>query len=348
MKENQYIKESINQIDIPVNKLNSIIDQSFANERKLQRKTPLKRGLKYVATAVAISTIVVFSATVSPAFANFVQQFPLIGQAFEHFISKEDYYEEYEKMSTDIFATEQSNDVPLIIEQAFYDGNTVILSYIIKTKERWEFPVFNQLPTVNAHFDGIAYDSEYVEGLGYVGMMRVDVHDPDKDPVMVTWEPEAISTFEGDEKVEGDWKFEFPLEATETHKVSINKKVTKDLVTVELVDVIKTNVNMSINYIQDIDPALHEHWEAVEAELVAVDNLGNRYEVPYNGGRGIVDGDSREDMIWNATIHGLNPEATSITFYPFATVSYYRSENDSDSKRINFDPITIKMDVFTK
>ncbi|WP_332651516.1 hypothetical protein [Lysinibacillus sp. 54212] len=78
---------------------------------------------------------------------------------------------------------------------------------------------------------------------------------------------------------------------------------------------------------------------AVEAKLSAVGNLGEKYEVPYNGGSGTKDGDSCEDLTWNATIHVLDPGATSITFYLFA----HRSNSQSDFKRIDFDPITIKL-----
>ena len=82
-----------------------------------------------------------------------------------------------------------------------------------------------------------------------------------------------------------------------------------------------------------------EHLSISFGGLRAVDNLGNEYEVPYNSGSGIVDGDSSEDISWNATIHGLNPEATTITFYPFA----HTSNDINDSKRIDFEPITIEL-----
>ena len=62
--------------------------------------------------------------------------------------------------------------------------------------------------------------------------------------------------------------------------------------------------------------------------------------MPYNGGTGTKDGDSSEDITWNATIHGLDPEATSITFYPFAHVS----NSQSDNKRIDFDPIIVELE----
>lgn len=92
--------------------------------------------------------------------------------------------------------------------------------------------------------------------------------------------------------MKGDWYFEFSLSKLEGKQIVINEQVNKEGVTVELIDAIKTDVNLTINYLQDIDPAVHERWNYVEAELSAIDNLGNKYEVPYNGGSGTKDGDS--------------------------------------------------------
>lgn len=81
-----------------------------------------------------------------------------------------------------------------------------------------------------------------------------------------------------------------------------------------------------------------ESFAYVEAELYAIDNLGNEYKVPYNGGEGIVGSGSSEDILWNATIHGLDKKATSITFYPFAHIS-----NENYSKKVDFEPITVNL-----
>lgn len=57
-----------------------------------------------------------------------------------------------------------------------------------------------------------------------------------------------------------------------------------------------------------------------------------------NQGKGLADSDSSEDILWNATIHGLDKKTTSITFYPFAHIS-----NGTKSNRIDFDPITVNL-----
>ena len=111
-------------------------------------KFSFKRMVKYTAVVGILSICTVSSAYVSPAFANFVTQIPVIGHAFDYFILQEDYYQAYEEISTDIGIVEKSNGVEIIIEKAFYDGNTVTLSYVMRAEEDLGlFPTFENLPT---------------------------------------------------------------------------------------------------------------------------------------------------------------------------------------------------------
>lgn len=334
MNEQDRFKEAMNEISVPSKELDAILADAFKQEKK-QQKFPFIRIVKYTAAVGILSMGLISSAYVSPAFANFVTNIPIIGQAFDYFIQLEDYYQAYEEISTDIGLVQESNGIEIIIEKAFYDGNTVTLSYVIRGEEDLgSSPTFENLPT-NIMNGG--YEGGYVNGVGYVGMMTLSMRDKTQEKVNIEWRPQAIHS--GEKVMKGDWYFEFSLSKLEGKQIVINEQVNKEGVTVKLIDAIKTEVNLTINYLQDIDPAVHERWNYVEAELSAIDNLGNNYEVPYNSGYGTVDGDSSEDITWNATIHGLDPEATSITFYPFAHVS----KSQSDNKRIDFEPITIEL-----
>lgn len=334
MSEQNQIKKTINEIVVPSKELDAILSDAFQKEKR-HVKFPFIRVAKYIVVAGILSMCIVSSAYVSPAFANFVTQIPIIGQAFDYFILQEDYYQAYEEISTDVGLVEKSNGVEIAIEKAFYDGNMVTLSYVIRSNEDLSlFQGFKNLPN---NFGNSGYKGDIVDGVGFVGMMTLSVRDNAKDKVNVKWKPKAI--FLDEHMIEGDWKFEFSLNKIEGKHIAIHERVSQDGVSVEIIDAIKTDVNLTVNYLQDVDPSLHQKWSSVEAELNAVDNLGNEYKVPYNGGGGTKGGDSSEDITWNATIHGLNPEATSITFYPFAHVS----NSQSDYKRIDFNPITINL-----
>lgn len=335
MTEQNRFKEVINEIPVPSEELDAILIDAFKQEKKII-KFPFKRMVKYTAVVGILSICTISSAYVSPAFANFVTQIPVIGHAFDYFILQEDYYQAYEEISTDIGLVEKSNGVELIIEKAFYDGNTVTLSYVLRTEEDLgSFPTFENLPT---NISNAGYEGEYVDGVGYVGMMTLSMLEDAKETVNVIWKPSSISS---DQKtIEGDWQFAFSLNALKGSHISINEQVSKEGITVELIDAIKTDVNLTVNYLQNVKPSVHNNWMYVEAELYAIDNLGNEYKVPYTGGTGTKGGDSSEDITWNATIHGLAQEATSITFYPFAHVS----NSQSDNKRIDFEPIIVELE----
>lgn len=338
MKERNEVKEAFNEIPVPTEKLDTILADAFMVKKKA-RKPFLKRFIKYSAAAIILSIGMVTSMNMSPAFASFVTQIPIMGQAFEHFILQEEYYEAYEEISTDIGVSSESNGVEMIIEKAFYDGNGVTFAFVVRNNENLKsFPEFDNFASVqNMRVHNWGYEGEFIDGVGFVGMMTFNGVNDMKDVVNINWEIKSI-TF--DEKtIHGDWKFAFSLDKLKGTVIDIDEQLSKEGVTVKLLDAIQTDVNLSINYLQDVAPAVLDKWSAVEAELFAIDNLGNEYEVPHNGGSGTEDGVTPEDITWNATVHGLDPDATSITFYPFA----HLSNTQDDWIRVDFDPIVVEL-----
>lgn len=336
MKEQNDFKKALDEIPVPTEKLDAILTDAFKRKTK---KFTLKRWMKYSVAVAVLSLGMITSANLSPTFANFMTQIPIMGHAFEYFILQEDYYEAYEDISTNVGISAESNGIELIIEQAFFDGNTVTLSYVLRTEEKFdELPTFANVPLVEGKWNSMDEDTEYVEGVGYVGMITVLNRENLKDVVNVSWNPKSI-TF-GDKTIDGDWKFTFSLDQLAGTHIAINEQLSKDGVTVKLIDAIKTDVNLTIKYKQEVLPSILDEWDGVEAELSAIDNLGNEYEVPYN--EGVVKGDeiTNEDFTWNATIHGLNPDATSIIFYPFA----HLSNIEGHSVRIDYDPIIVELE----
>lgn len=342
-QENQ-IKTTLNQISVPHSRLDSIIDDAFLGAKVKKRKWTIP-FVKYTA-AIALVSLLTFSSTLaSPAFAKFVAQIPVIGSVFEYFAFEKEYYTSYKKLSKDIGIVEESKGIKINIDQAIYDGNMVTLSFIIPTEDIFgTLPSFEGLPTVQGNLNNAGYEVKYVKDVGYVGVMTLSMFENKRKTVNIAWKPKSISSSSNNKKIQGDWEFKFSLQEVPGINIPINQEVSKNGVTVRLIDAIKTDVNLSINYSQVIDTNILNSWEAVEAELYAIDNLGNKYKVPYNGGKGIVGSDSSEDLMWNATIHGLDKKAKSITFYPFAHISTLPSgPNEINSNRIDFDPITINL-----
>ncbi|WP_462413609.1 DUF4179 domain-containing protein [Neobacillus sp. Marseille-QA0830] len=340
-QENQ-IKTALNQISVPHAKLDSIMDNAFQGE-KARRKKGVVPFVKYIAAVAVVGVLTFSSALASPTFAKFVTQIPVIGSVFHFLAFEKAYYKEYKDLSTDLGMVEKSNGIEMVIDQAIYDGNVVTLSYVLRTnKEFKKQPMFESLPVVQGNFSNAGYGTEFVKDVGYVGVMTLSMFEDSRKTVNLAWEPKSISF--GNKTIKGDWSFKFSLKELPSIHIPINKEVSESGVTVRLIDAEKTDVNLSIHYSQVIDTKLLDSSEYVEAELYAIDNLGNEYKVPYNGGEGIAGSDSSEDLMWNATVHGLDKKSTSITFYPFAHISGAPSgPNETNSNRIDFDPITVNL-----
>jgi hypothetical protein len=113
MNEQNRFKEALQEIPIPSEELDAILANAFKEKKVI--KSPFKRVIKYSAAVAILSICTISSAYMSPAFANFVTQIPVIGQAFDYFILQEDYYQTYEEISTAIGLVEKSNGIELII-----------------------------------------------------------------------------------------------------------------------------------------------------------------------------------------------------------------------------------------
>ncbi len=181
--------------------------------------------------------------------------------------------------------------------------------------------------------------------MGYVGLLTITPdfdNDTERAQAYVSWKPTTIIT--DTKEINGNWTFEFAVSQISGEPIVVDEKVTADGVTVHLKEITLTDVSVNIAYQQLVEPSLLEEWEAVEAELIASDNLGNVYKVPYNGGSTDGSARTREDFNWTATLGGLNPEATSLTFYPFANVSRFNTEtNEGESIKLEFDAIEIDL-----
>lgn len=337
------IKPSIDAIQVPSDKLDAIIDDALYEPTI--KKTVVKKWI-YPAAAAAILVIGMTTTTMiaSPTLANMVVQIPVIGNVFNFLGIDESSFKDYEQFSAAIGLLESSNGIDLVIDQAIYDGTNVTLSFLLETDKRLGRGVmFENFPSVNGAQGNADVQVEYIENVGYVGAIRLT---PDfrneKSEVNISWEPGAIVT--EDEEIKGDWKFDFAIKKISDEPMVFNEKVKTEGVTVHLKEATFTDVSVNIDYQQLVDPAYLTEWRYVEAELIAQDNLGKVYEVPYNGGYADGSAKTAEDLHWSATLSGLDPKATSLTFYPIATMSGFNLETESiEVKKIEFDALKVDL-----
>lgn len=336
------IKKAMEQIEVPEDCLDSIIENAFLETAPPKAK---KRRKWLVPAAASLLFIGISAGTLaaSPALANYMAELPVIGNVFSIFAEDDEKgLLQYERFSENIGLSQISNGITISIDQAVYDGTNVTFTYTVEAEkglaDSAHITGFPQL--LEAEGVSSSMDWEVKEGI-LIGMNSMPHLNEDSAQVNVLWEPATLYTDDGE--IEGDWRFEFAVDQLKKDPIKLDEKVTESGVTVHFTEVTFTDIAVNIAYQQLVDPALLEEWEAVEAEVIAQDNLGNVYKVPYNGGTAYAGARTREDLFWTATMRGLDPQATALTFYPFAHVSRMPNGKNPESQRIEFDALEIDM-----
>ncbi|MDN7242798.1 DUF4179 domain-containing protein [Planococcus sp. N028] len=344
MKGNEIsIKSAMENIAVPSDRLDQIIEDTFLDTPAPKANKRRRKWLYPAAAATLLfAGISAGTLTVSPALANYMAQLPVIGNVFTIFAEKEEGLEQYERFSEKVGLSQTSGGATISIDQAVYDGTNVTFTYTITSDKKLDssaritgFPVLLEAEGTNA---GMEWDA--VEG-GIAGIVSMPHLNEEAAQVNVLWEPGSIVTEQGE--IIGDWKFEFAVSQLTKEPFVLDEKVAESGVTVHFTEVTVTDIAVNIAYQQLVEPSLLENSGAVEVEVIAKDNLGTVYEVPYNGGSTEAGARTREDIKWTATMRGLNPQATSLTFYPFAHISWMINEKDIRSKRIEFDALEINL-----
>lgn len=336
------IKKAMEHIDVPEDRLDSIIDDAF-----FETSAPVKekrRNWLFPVIAASILFIGLFTASLftSTVLANYMAQVPVIGNVFSIFAEEEEGLLQYERFSEKVKLSQSSNGVTISIDQAVYDGTNVTFTYSVFTDSELDesthitgFPQLLEAEGVNASMDW-----KLAEG-GLIGINTIPHLDEEAAQVNVLWEPKSLYTENGE--IEGDWKFEFAVDQLKKDPIMLDEINTEGGVSIHFTEVTFTDIAVNVAYQQLVDPALLEVWEAVEVELIAGDNLGNVYKVPHNGGAAYGGAVTREDIFWTATMRGLDPLATSLTFYPFGHVGRMEEGKDPEFIRIEFDALEINM-----
>lgn len=337
------IKKAIEHIEVPEDRLDAIIEEAFfesSASKKGKRRNWLISAVAASFLVVGISAVTLIS---SPVLANYMSQLPVVGNVFAIFAEEEEGLLEYERFSEDVGLSQTSNGVTISIDQAVYDGTKVTFTYTVDSEEELD---------ASAHLAGVpqlleaegsnsSMEWETV-GTGLVGIAEITHPDESARQVNVRWEPESLNTESGE--IKGDWKFEFAVaQLMNTDAINLDETVRNSGVAVHFSTITFTEISVNIAYQQLVEPSVLEHWEAVEAELLAQDNLGNVYPVPYNGGSTPGGARTQEDFEWTATVRGLSPAAETLTFYPFAHISKFSEKAGGDSKRIEFDAVEVNL-----
>ena len=206
------IKNEMDQISVPVEKLDAIIAETVIGPKK---KKPRKRILMYSMSAAMVGFgLFIGSAMVSPAMAKVASNIPVVGTFFND-VGDEGLKIAGQKGLTQIVdQTVKDNGITLTINEVFYDGTRLTFGY---TQESL-LPLGElERPVIKADGKEInfssGYSGEYVTPQKYKGIVDITPSEELPEEFEMTFQIDAVGL------VPGKWSFQFPVKQSNKVKV---------------------------------------------------------------------------------------------------------------------------------
>ncbi|ALC85319.1 hypothetical protein AM499_05450 [Bacillus sp. FJAT-22090] len=296
----------------------------------------------------AASFIVISSFTLSLAFPVLAANLPIIGNIFELFSNDKSYvFEEYEKHSTDIGVTQESNGISITATNAVYDGENITIAYTITSEQDLgERPVLQAKMIVdefgdrykhNGYFEN--YIVEKINDHEYAVLYIYQLLKGSKpDALHVTWTGDSVINLNNvQQETFGSWSFQFSLDKLDnkTRNYASSDFSTEDEgIAVELTKITQTPVSSTIYLSELVDERLvaqeKEEMRAVSIDYLISDNLGKEYKyVHYHDTGHSTDFDVNHKSYPRITTDVLDDAATTLTITPIVNVMNVDNPNSN-------------------
>lgn len=304
------------------------------------KKTPKKKAYVQQIMAAAILGISLVSASYF-ALPTIAGQVPFLQNVLAYF-ENDELPNTYGDLATVVEQVQTSNGVDVMIKDAVYDGTNVMVTYAIQTEH-----ALGVSPRAEGWIDikeanGMSGTGsiEKINATTYVGVEKVspDFEKESPNKIHVQWIPKSMTNTQTNEKIDGDWKFEFALSRLSTSLIPLDESTKQDGITLTMKSLEQSELAAVLDFGYEIDETVLKEWSFVSIEMIeAKDNLGNVYEVSGNGSISYDEGTSNESQ---TTIYSLNKEATSLTITP---IIYYSKGAEDLHKETSMSPVTIEL-----
>ncbi|SET22290.1 protein of unknown function [Oceanobacillus limi] len=322
---------------------------------KTKKQSKWKRAL-----SIAIVTFgVMFSAMFGLSFTAYADDIPFLGNIFK-FFSSDGNYVEYDKNAEELNLLQESNGIKISINDAIFDGKTLYITYMIEThKDLGENPWVNGMPVFGDSGMSSSQKISRIEDGKYISVMEVDhLSSFELDEINVDWRIESISTEANNQGTvfEGNWEFQFDVEAVERQNLMVNETTEKDGITFTADNISITPMSFILSYSYTATYEITNNWDNVFVTVEVKDNLGNSYKTL--NGRGL--GDTKILVSSIATFDKVDPNANKLILTPIIelsdndTIGYdkngkpikanYRSiDSEADYKEIQLEEIIVEL-----
>jgi hypothetical protein len=341
------IYELLNDINIDENEFEEMEVSELEKAKvknTLKRSINKKRKMKSWKKNVAVASILVSlsATTFGLTFPAYAKNIPVIEDIFrfidngrtESLIDSNDVKDEekglyynYKKFSNEINITKESNGVKITVNDAVFDGKTVSITYSIESEQDLGENALIDSPDIEGvGAMGGSGKTTKIDKNNYVGILTLsNLEETKLDIANIKWGIDSIQNTDNQTKIQGDWNFDFSLNAVDSTMQISDSSSEQNGVKLNIEKISVTPMSFIVYYDQIVSESISNKWDGVDVELEIKDDLGNVYSGEGNGGKGT----DSYNMSLSKTFEKLDENATKLIVSPHITLRDYNSDNYS-------------------
>ena len=284
---------------------------------KAKSKTTGKWKKQIVA---AVAAILIGATGMGVAFPTQAKEIPIIGNVFAYLSEyKTGNYAEYKDFSKSLDMVQEDKGIKFTLNDAIYDGTTVMLTYTMESGEDLgDEVIVDDWLKIKGYHGGMGGSSGVykVKDNTYIGFTRMSISEAG-DELNVKYNIDRLHNSKDDFDIKGNWDFKFNIKKTDTDILMANKSVTQEGIKLNVEKITFTPMSTIIHYSQQIPEEVLAGYFDGYTELVEVkDDLGHIYSGQENGGSG-----ENTLMKFSSTYEKIDKNATKLIITPKVSFS---------------------------
>lgn len=357
------IYKHLNDIDIDLDEFEEMEVSEFERakvKKELLNKIHTSHQKKWKKSLTAASLVLglITSALFGLSFTANAEKIPVIGNIYKIFNYNDALYEDYHENSNPINGVAEGNGLKLTLNEAIYDGETIIVSYTIDTsKDLGDSFYIDGVAVVEGKEENTINEVYKIGENKYTGKSTITVNEP-YQTLDVDWKINyMLPNLTTDQKrIIGDWNFKFQLNKAEITIQSLTQVIEQGGIKLNFEKLIITPQSFHIEFEQTASVELTKEWDSNSIDFEVKDDVGNVYISKAGGGTG------SDSFLYNmsASYDSLDPTASKLIITPKVTLADYdlveynedgtirsrgRSINSTaDIKEFNMDKIIIEIE----
>lgn len=357
------IYKHLNDIDTDLDEFEEMEVSEFERakvKKELLNKIHTSHQKKWKKSITAASLVLglITSALFGLSFTANAEKIPILGNIYKFFDYNDALYEDYHENSNPINGLAESNGMKVTLNDAIYDGETIIVSYTIDTnKDLGDSFYIDGVAVVEGKEENTINEVFKIGENKYTGKSTTTVNES-YQTLDVDWKINyMLSNLTTDQKrIVGDWNFKFQLNKAEITIQNLTQIKEKGGITLNFKKLIITPQSFHIQFEDITSVELTKEWDSNSIDFEVKDDVGNVYVSKAGGGTG------SDSFHYNmsASYDSLDPDASKLIITPKVTLADYdiveynedgtirsrgRSMNSrADIKEFNMDKIIIEIE----